>query len=86
MNIFKRFITAWKLSKNPDIQDADTVVFSKNGKLFPWTPPVEGDGKAVFIDEGTEADWLEQEKEDQGLLGIFGLGKKKPEIISQEEI
>lgn len=72
----------------PELQNADTIVFSnsKEGKLYPVSLPVEGDGKAEFFDEGTEADWNEQEKEDQGLKGIFGLGKKKVETIHQDEI
>lgn len=35
--------------------------------------PEEGDGKAVFFGEGTEAEFREQEKNDRGLKGIFGL-------------
>lgn len=32
-----------------------------------------GDGKAVFFGEGTHEEFEEQEKEDKGLKGIFGL-------------
>jgi len=33
--------------------------------------PEMGDGKAVFLGEGTHEDFLEQEKEDKGLKGLF---------------
>lgn len=35
--------------------------------------PEAGDGKAVFIGPGTEEEFKEQEKEDKGLKGLFGL-------------
>ena len=35
--------------------------------------PEAGDGKAVFIGPGTEEEFREQEKEDKGLKGLFGL-------------
>lgn len=34
---------------------------------------VEGDGKAEFFGPGTEEEFEEQDKEDKGLKGIFGL-------------
>lgn len=34
---------------------------------------IKGDGKAVFFGEGTHEEFLEQEKEDKGFKGIFGL-------------
>jgi len=37
--------------------------------------PDRGDGKAVFISEGTIAEHEEYEKEKKGLKGIFGIGK-----------
>lgn len=80
MNIFKRFRQAWSVSKYPE------ELLEKQAQLAEAIDAVQGDGKAVFFDEGTEADWKEQEKEDQGLLGIFGLGKKKPEVITHDEI
>lgn len=36
--------------------------------------PDEGDGKAVYFGEGTEEELREQEREDKGLKGIFGIG------------
>lgn len=35
--------------------------------------PDAGDGSAVFLGEGTHEEFLEQEKEDKGWKGIFGL-------------
>ena len=35
--------------------------------------PDAGDGKAVFLGEGTHEEFLEQEKADKGIKGIFGL-------------
>ncbi len=37
------------------------------------TIPEAGDGKAVFISQGTEEEYREYEKEKRGLKGIFGL-------------
>lgn len=36
------------------------------------TLPSIGDGNAVFISEGTEAEYLEQEKVDKGISHLFG--------------
>lgn len=33
---------------------------------------VKGDGKAIFIGEGSEEEYKEMEKERKGLKGIFG--------------
>lgn len=35
--------------------------------------PNIGDGKAVFFSEGSEEDFREDEREDKGLKGLFGL-------------
>jgi len=35
--------------------------------------PEMGDGNAVFLGEGSAEEWKEQEREDKGLKGIFGL-------------
>ncbi len=37
--------------------------------------PEEGDGKGVWISEGTEKEFQDQEKKDRGLFGLFG-GRK----------
>lgn len=34
--------------------------------------PLEGDGKAEFIPEGTQKDFEDQSKKDKGLFGLFG--------------
>lgn len=35
--------------------------------------PNIGDGNAVFFSEGSEEDFREDEREDKGLKGLFGL-------------
>jgi len=35
--------------------------------------PEMGDGKAVFFGEGTEAEFKQQQNDDMGIKGIFGL-------------
>ena len=65
--MFNRFTRLWKLSKYPEQEIAE---LSKKAELE------LGDGKAVFIGEGTEEDFEEQQKEDDGTkawYNIFGL-------------
>ena len=38
--------------------------------------PDRGNGKAVFIDDGTEEDFIEQERKDKGLSGWYERIKK----------
>jgi hypothetical protein len=38
--------------------------------------PDAPDGHAVFIGQGTEADYAEQEREDKGFKHLFGIGRK----------
>ena len=38
--------------------------------------PLEGDGKAEFISEGTEQDFKDQTQKDKGLFGLFGTKQK----------
>lgn len=35
----------------------------------------QGDGKAEFLGEGTEQEFKDQQNDDKGLKGVFGLGK-----------
>lgn len=37
--------------------------------------PLEGDGKAEYLGEGTEQEFNDMQKKDKGLFGLFG-GKK----------
>lgn len=74
--MIKRIKKAWQLTKIPEIQDADTIVFSnsKEGKLYPVSFPVEGDGKAEFLGEGTVEEYKRQEERDKGFFDkVFGL-------------
>ena len=38
--------------------------------------PLQGDGKAEFIPEGTQEDFEDQKKKDAGLFGLFGTKQK----------
>lgn len=67
MNRLKRLIALSK--KDPQAIAALTDV---QVDALPDAP----DGKAVFIGQGTAADYQEQEREDKGLKGLFGLGRR----------
>ena len=70
--MFNRLKRLWALSQK------DEKALKKLMDLTPeeldYLPP-QGDGKAVFISEGTTEEFEEQEKKDKGLWGLFG-GKK----------
>lgn len=59
----KNAITGFKA--NPEITKKDLEVLVASEDI--------GDGKAVFLGEGTHDEFLEAEKERKGLKGIFGL-------------
>ena len=69
--MFNRVKRMWKLSqKNPEelnklLDVPDEVLKSV---------PSAGDGKAVFIPEGTEAEHEKFEQEEKGMKNIFGIG------------
>lgn len=65
--MLKRIKRMYELSKK-DPKALDELTDEQIASL-----PGEGDGKAEFFGEGTEAEWKEQEREDKGLKGIFGL-------------
>lgn len=71
--LFKRILKAWKLSKIPAIEDADYVYAVKDEKIVLIQAEELGDGKAEFLGDGTQEEFLESEKERKGLKGIFGL-------------
>lgn len=64
LNRIKRII---KLSKKDPIALAK-LTDAEIDKL-----PDIGDGKAVFFGEGTEQEFKQQQEEDKGFKGIFGL-------------
>lgn len=68
MNLPKRIKRMWQLSsKDPKAIDKLT-----NEEIE--AIPDEGDGKAVFLGEGSHEEFLEQQKEDKGFKNIFGIG------------
>jgi len=67
--MIKRLRRLIKLSKKaPEAIDALT---DEQVDAFPDAP----DGQAVFIGQGTEADYAEQEREDKGFKHLFGIGR-----------
>lgn len=70
----KRIKNLWSVSEHGSAADNQLREALKDaGPNIPAPTEDLGDGKAEFIGEGTEADFKEQEKEDAGLKGIFGL-------------
>lgn len=67
--MFNRIKRAWQLSnKNPEYLEKLTDEQIQ-------TIPDKGNGKAVFITDGSVEDHEEFEREEKGFKGIFGLGK-----------
>lgn len=68
--MFKRLQRFWQLTKK------DPKALERLEKLteeeMSYIPEI-GNGKAVFLGEGTEEEFNEQEKRDKGIFGIFGL-------------
>ncbi len=71
MAILKRVKNLWKLGEFKIDPKTEDPQFYKHGQLIRDIPL--GDGKAEFIGPGTEEEFKEQEKEDKGMKGIFGL-------------
>lgn len=82
--IFKRIKNLWELSRFKPSTDNGLEGYIAGVTLEEEIPV--GDGKAEFIGEGTVAEYEEQEKRDEGVFGLFGTGKRKEEIITQDEI
>lgn len=70
MNLLNRIKRLWELANK------DKGILEKLETLSPeevLSIPESGDGNAVFLGEGTQEEFEEQQKEDKGLKGIFGL-------------
>lgn len=63
--MLKRIKRLWQLSKR-DKKLVDKLTLDEIVSI-----PLEGDGKAVFIGEGTQEEFEEQEKKDKGLFNLF---------------
>ncbi len=64
--MFNRLKRLIKLSKKDPIEVERLLI--KDIEALP-----DEDTKAVFLGQGSESEFREQEKEDKGLKGIFGL-------------
>lgn len=70
MKILKRLNRLWKLSnKDPKALNKLENLSDEQMAVIPEI----GNGKAVFIGQGTEEEFKQMEKEDKGFKGIFGL-------------
>lgn len=69
MNLFKRTKRLWKLSK----KDPETLENFMNLSDKQIMDIPDEDQKAVFLGEGTQEEFEEQQREDKGFKGIFGL-------------
>lgn len=63
--MFKRLRRMWQLS-DKDIKALETLTPEEIQNI-----PVLGDGKAEFLGEGTEEEYIEQERKDKGLKGWY---------------
>lgn len=67
--MFKRIKRILELSKR-DKELVDKLTLEQVVSI-----PLEGDGKAEFLGEGTAEEFEEQTKKDKGLFGLFGTKK-----------
>lgn len=65
--MFRRIKNLIRLSEAPKEAIDDAV------KAMKEIAELLGDGKAVFLGEGTSEEFKEQENSDKGIKGIFGL-------------
>ncbi len=79
--MLRRIKNIWKLSEyHPEVERTFDLA-SVNGQVINNGPILKtvlkkdelGDGKAVFLGEGTEEEFKHQQNEDKGIKGIFGL-------------
>ena len=68
MQIFKRVKTLWNLSRKDEtaLKTLESLTPDQLAEV-----PERGDGKAVFFSEGTEEEFLEQERKDSGMSGWY---------------
>lgn len=65
--MFKRLRKLWTLSKkDPKALELLETMTPEQIALVP-DEPVEGDGKAVFFGEGTQEEFIDQQREDKGM-------------------
>ena len=68
--MFKRIRRLYELSKkDPEILDKYATLTPEELADIPDVS--KGDGKAVFFGEGSQDEFLEQERKDQGLAGWY---------------
>lgn len=66
--MFKRIKNLWELTSFVPSTEGERTILVKDKEL-------EEKVEAVFLSEGTEEEYKEWEREQQGLKGIFGIGK-----------
>ncbi len=71
----KRLNKLWKLSKDVNSKVNVAPEGIELGKLKEMLDVDLGDGKAEFLGEGSEEEFKDQQNEDKGYKGIFGIGK-----------
>jgi hypothetical protein len=56
-----------------EVQEADVIYAEKDEKVHAIAKADEkiGNGKAVFLGEGSSEDFLDQERKDKGLFGWY---------------
>lgn len=68
--MFKRIRRMWELSsKDPDVLEKYEKMSPEEIETIPEAS--KGDGKAVFLGEGTTEEFIEQERADKGLAGWY---------------
>lgn len=75
--MLKRLKNLWKQSETGpvtlELSKLSTEQLEAIGRGVAQVNKVEGDGKAEFLGSGSEEEFKEQQREDKGIKGIFGL-------------
>jgi hypothetical protein len=66
--MFKRIRNLWELASFVPSTEGERTILVKDKEL-------EEKVEAEFFSEGTEEEYREFEREEQGIKGIFGIGK-----------
>lgn len=69
--MFKKIRRLWNLASQDNPINLENLKNLKPGETIWNTFEPKGDGNAVFFGEGTEEEFLEQQRNDKGLKGWY---------------
>ena len=69
--MLKKIRRLWNLAGQDNPINLESLKNLKEGETIWDTFEKKGDGKAVFFGEGTEEEFIEQERKDSGMKGWY---------------